>query len=199
MMKSIYQIICWFVIVFIIATFSNASDFNAKEIKIGQRIKADYDTTVTDWNFIIKIKHKESKSINGQLLLIDSDSIVVREEWKDSTIKVILVSKLKNIYLPNGKRHATQEGVFGGFLLGLLLTDMAVRGDPIDPNNRGWAMENPGEAALAFMGGGMLIGGIIGSLFTATRWKKVDKKEWPIELKVTNSANRLDVGLTFNF
>jgi len=187
------------IILFIIIDYSHASDLENPKIEIGQRVKIVHKTTVTAYALsIFPYKTKKVITIVGELMSIDSDTILLRSETVDGSIITVITSNVKKLYFPNGKHRALKEGAGAGMLVGAIWAVISI-GGITDPYERTWVKESPGETALAYVGGGIIIGGIVGSLFKTTRWKKLIKEDWPVELKVTNKENRLGVGLTFNF
>ena len=161
----------------------------------GQRVRVDYEST---FRWFIFLTAKEVRKEVGTLISLNADSVVISTNQPDSETKVISISTVKNIYYSDGKKRRWLKGMAIGSAVSLFFLAMA-SGDPISEEEQGWAYRKPILFLGVFVGGPIAVGGIIGWFHNWDRWRKVDRREWPVDIEITRQQGSLQLGLSFRF
>lgn len=168
-------------------------------LQIGQRVRVDYDTTVTR-HILLFIPYSEKKKISifGELRSWDLDSLRVVSGSVTVRPHSVPITRVENVYVPDGQRRELLKGVYGGASVGLLIGFLVVSGHGTATDFDESSQDNS-LAGLIVFGGSIVAGGIIGWFTKVDRWKRVEKHNWPLRLELSNQGGDFEIGLIYSF
>lgn len=168
-------------------------------LQIGQRVRVEYDTTVTKHLlYVIPWSSREIRKTTGPLVSWSSDTIVIASDQLDGQLRAFSEWRVRKLYMVDGRRRATAEGMgIGAAIIGLPMF-IAVFGVPRHAESGG-VRGNRFRTPLILLGGAALAGGIIGWFTKVDRWKQVEKRDWPFQLELSGKSGDFGVGLIFRF
>ncbi len=163
----------------------------------GQRVRIDYDTTITK-RILYAIPYSEKKTLKafGNLISYSSDSIVIDSDEGATQKHSISVSSVRRVFIANGHIHATLEGMKIGALLGAIAFAPTAHGSNTEP---GTEYSNNWDNRLTVFAGSIVIGGVIGWLIKEERWKQVNKSAWLASFDVLISDRDVRLRMSYGF
>lgn len=181
-----------------------AGEQSTDSLRLGQRIRVDYDTTLSEKILFLTIcRHTELTHASGRLLAGSDDLLILETDHPESDTITFPREQVRRLHVNMGKRRPIADATLIGALFGFTFWGLSFLGDPAteydDEGNIIVRQDDRGGSAWALIGGGALIGAMIGSFMKVDVWREVEKEDWPVQQGVnrTSVTSGLRVGVTF--
>jgi len=169
-------------------------------LQIGQRIRVDYDTTVTKHLlYVIPWSSREKRKTTGSLVSWSSDTIVIASDQLDDRLRAFPEWSVRKLYISNGRRRATAEGIGYGAVIGFFPVFLRIFEHIPGTAEYDDVRRNRFRSPLIVWGGITLVGGIIGWFTKVDRWRELKKSDWPFQLELSNQIGDFGLNLTYSF
>ncbi len=197
------QIQYFLISIIVLLILFSASAF-CDELKMGQRVKINCDTTIAENKLIDFDRYfKQTTTKFGLFKSQSNDSIFIQPDYSKSDFIGIPKERINTVCIGSTRRNTIKGLVYGtgiGAAFSVFAMYGAAAGYPDDenehPDERGNIALRVGAMCIV---GGAVIGTFVGWVAEEKTWRRIEKSQWAVNLDANFQKEKIQLEVSFSY